>query len=132
MPSPFAAAAARLSAGIDAKFGEVLRIVPISYAQYKEAVPDPSRQAAEIVGVFTDGAGRSGAAPPAGAIGRSFERGNSGALILVSFDVRNMPAYAIVEHDRVVRTGAPGAPEYEVTSVDADGDSRVVLTMIEV
>lgn len=132
MPSPFAAAAARLSAGVDAKFGEQLRIAPMAYAQYKEAAPDPSRPAVELVGVFTDGAGRSGTAPPAGAIGRSFERGNTGALILASFDLRNLPAYPIVEHDRVVRIGAPCAPEYEVTSVDADGDSRVVLTLIEV
>jgi hypothetical protein len=118
------------SAAVDTVMGERLRLAPLIPGRSKAAMPDPDRQAADVVGVH-----REFDRPTkidTSETGRDMNRVASTRIIVFSIDNDAIEGQVFRKGDRVIRLELAGEPAFEISEIKPDGGTRTGFHVVTV
>lgn len=122
---------AQLSSGaVDTVMGERLRLVAMVPGRSKAAMPDPDREAADVIGVH-----RVFERPTkldTSEVGRDLNRVVATRVIVLSVGNDELAGRTFRKGDRVIRLELAGEPAFEVSDVQPDGGTRTAFHVVTV
>jgi len=113
---------------LDAVFAETIRLVPMRPGGYAEATPDPDRAERQMFAIITETPERTRTVD--NAVGRDFDRMFVMADTVASIDAMRLGGEWPKVGDRAILLDRPDQPAFDVTVVESDGLSRVLLSLV--
>jgi hypothetical protein len=113
---------------LDRVFAETIRLVPMRAGGYAAGGPDPDRIERQVQAIITETPQRMRAVE--NSVGRDFDRMVVMADTVASIDQARLAADLPKAGDLVIAIDRPEAPSFEVTAVESDGLSCVLLSLV--
>ena len=113
---------------LDRIFSETIRLVPMRAGGYAAGGPDPGRIERQVQAIITEKPQRMRAVE--NSVGRDFDRMVVMADTVASIDQATLAANLPKAGDLVIAIDRPGTPSFEITTVESDGLSRILLSLV--
>lgn len=113
---------------LDRVFAETIRIVPMRAGGYAAGNSDPDRAGRQVSAIITETPGRMRTVD--NSVGRDFDRTVVTADTMASIDQARLGAELPKIGDLVIAVDRLDTPSFEITAVETDGLSRVLLSLV--
>jgi hypothetical protein len=113
---------------LDRVFAETIRILPMRAGGYAAGVPDPDRAARQVLAIITETPARMRTVE--NSVGRDFDRTVITADTMASIDRARLGTEWPKVGDLVIAVDRLDTPSFEITAVETDGLSRVLLSLV--